>query len=309
MTWPGGAGTQLHLRGRARDLLTDSAGVGTVLAEDGFDIGLGADKSIEDISVTPHRPGIDRLVGARGGNGIRAALSEVSPEDLEDGSPLCLILDDVPGSGLISAFAWSRWDDDWMKRAAAPPAGAKGSRGRRPIVGTCAGFRPGSSALGVDGGSHPENRQNVAGVPALADPADPLGWHDLDPHPPVAMRRARRIDVWRDGSSIVADAMFRDSCWQPDGEEVAVHEYAIDAVIDVASGYLTAVSATPKVLPFAECPAAAPNAAWLVGVPASKLRTEVLERLRSSDCCTHLNDALRALTEVPVLAGLIRDPE
>jgi len=29
----------------------------------------------------------------------------------------------------------------------------------------------------------------------------------------------------------------------------------------------------------------------------------VLERLRGVDCCTHLNDALRSLAEVPVLAA------
>jgi hypothetical protein len=132
-----------------------------------------------------------------------------------------------------------------------------------------------------------------------------VGWHELDEHPPVAMRRARRIDVWREDDSIAVDAMFRDSCWQPDGVEVAVHEYSIAATMDGPSGRVLSVEATPRVLPFAECPAAAPNAAWLAGVPVRDLRSEVLVRLRSTDCCTHLNDALRALAEVPVLAGAL----
>ena len=34
-----------------------------------------------------------------------------------------------------------------------------------------------------------------------------------------------------------------------------------------------------------------------------ELRTEVLDRIQNTDCCTHLNDALRALAEVPVLAA------
>jgi hypothetical protein len=119
------------------------------------------------------------------------------------------------------------------------------------------------------------------------------------------MRRARRIDVWRETGTVEVDAMFRDSCWQPDGLEVAVHEYAIAATIDESSGVLASVVATPRVLPFAECPAAAPNASWMIGVPAATLRGEVLERLRSVDCCTHLNDALRALTEVPILASVL----
>jgi hypothetical protein len=35
------------------------------------------------------------------------------------------------------------------------------------------------------------------------------------------------------------------------------------------------------------------------------LRGEVLRRLRGTDCCTHLNDALRSLAEVPVLAATL----
>jgi hypothetical protein len=117
------------------------------------------------------------------------------------------------------------------------------------------------------------------------------------------MRRARRIDVWREGGELRIDAMFRDSCWDPDGQEVAVHEYQLIAGADEAAGALTSMVATPRVLPYVECPLAARNATRLVGSPLRTLRTEVLERLRGTDCCTHLNDALRALAEVPVLAA------
>ncbi len=55
-------------------------------------------------------------------------------------------------------------------------------------------------------------------------------------------------------------------------------------------------------LPYAECPGAAPNASWMAGTELRAMRTEVLERLRATDCCTHLNDGLRSLAEVPVLA-------
>jgi hypothetical protein len=272
--------------------LTDSEGAGQVLAEDSFTISLGVDRSIEEIEVAPERPGIETLVGARGGKGIRSALGEVSPA--EQSSPLCLILDDVPPSGLISIFAWTQWDTESVTR---PDPSGQPAR-THPQIGVCSGWRPGTSAL-----SQGRRGSNSAKVPSLADPADPLGWHHLDPHPPIAMRRARRIDVWQEGDSIVVDAMFRDGCWDRDGTEVACHEYAIDAVID--GGVLASVTATPRILPFAECPAAAPNAAWMLGVRADQLRTEVLERLRGTDCCTHLNDALRALTDVPVLAGML----
>ena len=52
-------------------------------------------------------------------------------------------------------------------------------------------------------------------------------------------------------------------------------------------------------------PGGAPNTAWLAGATARNLRTEVLERIQRTDCCTHLNDALRSLAEVPVLAALL----
>jgi hypothetical protein len=215
------------------------------------------------------------------------------------GQVINMLLDDIAGSTLIAGFAWSRWTDGWAKTASAGGS----APARRSMLGVCAGFRPGSKALDLGGTTNPQSRHNVAPVPSLSDPGDPLGWHELDPHPPVAMRRARRVDVWIDGDALVVDGMFRDSCWEPDGTEVAVHEYSIEAFVDRATGRVASVTATPRVLPFAECPAAAPNAAWMVGAHVRALRTEVLDRLRSTDCCTHLNDALRSLAEVPVLAA------
>jgi hypothetical protein len=41
------------------------------------------------------------------------------------------------------------------------------------------------------------------------------------------------------------------------------------------------------------------------GTPLRALRREVLDRLRLTDCCTHLNDGLRALAEVPVLVDAL----
>jgi hypothetical protein len=86
---------------------------------------------------------------------------------------------------------------------------------------------------------------------------------------------------------------------------VAVHEYRLLATADRSTGVLLSVDAQPRVLPYVECPMAAPNASWLVGTPLRQMRREVLERLRGEDCCTHLNDALRALAEAPILAAAL----
>jgi hypothetical protein len=308
MTWPEGFGTPLRLDGRSRDLLTPVEGRPSVLAQDEFCARVGPDRTVQEIETRPARAGIERLVGARGGSQLRSALRAVAPQEIDAGTPLSLLLDDVAGSTLIAGFAWSRWSDTWMRPQPSAADAAAQQAMRRKMVGICAGFRPGSQALANDGAtSNPQIRHNVAEVPPLADPADPWSWHELDPHPPVAMRRARRIDLWVENGAIGVDAMFRDSCWQPDGAEVGVHEYSIDATIDTATGELTRVMATPRVLPFAECPAAAPNAAWMAGIAARQLRTAVLERLRGTDCCTHLNDALRSMAEVPVLATALQE--
>jgi hypothetical protein len=116
------------------------------------------------------------------------------------------------------------------------------------------------------------------------------------------MRRHRRIDVWREGDLLRIDAFFRDACWEPDGSQIALHEYTVDASVDAAALTLVSVAATPRVLPFPECQWAAPHAAVLAGMPVSGFRTSVQEALTELRACTHLNDMLRCLAEVPALA-------
>jgi hypothetical protein len=43
----------------------------------------------------------------------------------------------------------------------------------------------------------------------------------------------------------------------------------------------------------------------MAGTELRAMRTEVLARLQKTDCCTHLNDGLRSLAEVPVLAAAL----
>jgi hypothetical protein len=299
MTWPDGLGTDLHLTGRCRDLLTPTEGEPTVL--DAADLLAVTDRSrtIERITGDPALPGLDRLVGGTAGGNLRKAIAHELPDQVEAGTPLHLLLDDLAGATLISGFAYFRRADQF-------PAFAETMAKARPrmTVNICSGFRTGASSLAADG-TLSGLPQNVAPVGPLADPEDPLSWHPLHPPPPVAMRRARRIDLWTEDDQLRVDAMFRDSCWDPDGSEVAVHEYRLLASADRSTGLLLSVDAQPRVLPYVECPMAAANAGWLVGTPMRMLRQAVLQQLRGQDCCTHLNDALRALAEVPVLAAAL----
>ena len=179
-----------------------------------------------------------------------------------------------------------------------------GGARRSSPVGICSGFSPGASVFDADGVV--QTIHQVQAVGSLLTDADPHAWHVLQPETTEPeMRRARRIDVWKDEVMHI-DAFFQDSCTTPSGTRVAVHEYNLAATADPVTGVLLSVMADPRVLPFDSCPAAAGNVDRMVGVPLSEFRSAVLERLPGTLGCTHLSDALRALAEVPVMAELIR---
>jgi hypothetical protein len=328
MAWPDGFGTPLHLVGRARDLVTTAAGEPVVAGLASMRVLVGPGRTIQAIEVVPERDGIEKLVGTQGGSYLRHAIDEVLPGEREAATPLHLLLDDVAGTSLVAGFVWMRWREVLAAgggssapggtAAAATAMFGTPSPGAQPdgLAGAqqfgirkgrviCSGLRPGGWAQTAREAGHD---QGHALRPAgdISTPGDPWGWHELPQHPPMAMRRHRRIDVLPDGDVLHVNAFFRDSGWDPDGSENVVHEYTVDADVDAASGTLAAVTATPRVLPFPECPWAAPHASQLVGLPVGTFRTGVQETLRELECCTHLNDMLRCLAEVPALAAAVR---
>ena len=118
-------------------------------------------------------------------------------------------------------------------------------------------------------------------------------------------RRARRIDLWRDGGLIKVDAGFQDSGSNPEGGRTAVHEYRVFAEIDAASGTVLALQALPLILPYRECPGASVKATRMIGQNVAQFRQSVLDTLPGTLGCTHLNDVLRALSDAPMLARLL----
>ena len=292
--WPDGVSGEGRYLGRARDAVTGQAGASpTIVGEASVDV-LAMMRQLTSISASPAPPGIQRLVGVRAGGYLRAALAEAVPEEKLAGTPLFLLLDDLAGATLVSGWAFSLWHEDWIRMARRGDA-------KTPVMqGICIGFRPGSPALDEEGRSRGE--QNVARVVPLPNPADPAGWHPLPALPEVNFRRARRIDVWREGDELAVESHFQDSASAPDGgDRWAVHEYLIHARIG-ADGTLKSIEALPGTLPYAACRAAPVNLQVLIGTPVRALRDEVLERLRFTSGCTHLNDMTRSLAEVPILA-------
>ena len=304
-TWPDGLGRTMRMHGRARDIYTSApGGPPRLLAEEEVRILASAAREILEIQGGRQDADLQALVGQKGGGNLRGVLASLLPDELAAGSPLNLLLDDVSGASLVAPWAWSRWTPDWQARlVAAAPAGER----RRRMEGICSGFQPGASSLAEDGAVGSAD-QSSAPVPPLQRPDDPAGWHALDGQEGVGMRRARRIDVWLEDDLVCMDVGFQDSATNPAGgpDRIAVHEYQVRATADIERFILRSVVAEPRVLPYRECPGASPNVARLIGTRLSDLRLAVPRELPGVIGCTHLNDVLRSLSDVPQLVSALQ---
>ena len=316
-TWPDGLQGDTVLDGRARDLRTSDDGTATVLAEASLRMVTDPRRVIKEIGSTPWVGGLRSLAGESAMSGFRRRLAATGATGAAGatgagaaaGTPLYQLLDDVPGATLVSGAAWQRWYD--MDRYLE----IKADVARRVMTDVCTGYQTGSSALQPDGTLRwRQDRQPAVDIDAvdigtgdigtgdIGTCGDDLAWHSHASPGGVSMRRARRIDVWLAGPVIGVDAFFQDSSTLPEGGRIAIHEYTLTAEADLETGTLRAVAPVPRVLPYDECPLAVGHVAALAGLPLGSLRVSVPERLRGPLGCTHLNDMLRALADVPALA-------
>lgn len=303
VTWTDGPTGPRRFEGRARDVLRPADGGADVIrAETQMEAMVSPDRTITAISADPSPPGLEKLVGERGGGHLRGVLRDLLPDLIVQAHPLYLLLDDISGVSLISNWGWAQWDGDWIKRMQESEGVSNMADMLSHRQDVCWGFREGSSALDI---AEHNYRDDAADGKDLRNPLDTAGWHQFPEHDGVSFRRARRIDVWREGGKIGIEASFQDSAPRPDGGRAALHEYIVRASIDAGSGVIESIEPEPRVLPFGECPGAIPNARALAGTPLSEIREAVLGRLRGPQGCTHLNDALRALGDVPELVGFL----
>jgi Protein of unknown function (DUF2889) len=290
----------MRMRGRARDLVTmREVDRPRVVADDELEIRASVRREVLAIRVSRGNDRAQALVGLDRGGSLRKSIASVFPEEIRETTPLHLLLDDYAGASLVANWAWTRWMPDAYQRRKESGAITAGRQGR--MVGVCSGFRPGSSSLHSDGSVNPSTQTNIRVAP-LQNPSDPWGWHLLPEQNGVGMRRARRMDVWVD-ERIWIDVGFQDSATSPGGGRVAVHEYSVQASASVESYTLLSLEARAHVLPYRECPDAINNIGCLVGRKLSEFRHEVPAVLAGVLGCTHLNDVLRSLSDVP---GLVR---
>src|SRR5512144_2073560 len=115
------------------------------------------------------------------------------------------------------------------------------------------------------------------------------------------MRRRRLLDV-APAERLDVYAMFRDSYVDLDGTERVLHEYDVNAVVDSATFLVEEIAVAPRALPYGECVLAAASAERIHGRSVGTLREYVAIDLWGPTTCTHLNDLLRFLADIPHLA-------
>jgi hypothetical protein len=297
--WPDGYGHPWVMTGTARDLVTPADGApAREVGRAAFTLTASLRREILAIATSPDHPRAQELVGVRAGGASREALKAIMGDIRA--TPLFQLLDDFAGASLVAGWIWSEWIADWHRQARSSGTQATAGRGGN-MENVCTGFASGASSLAEEGRPDHE-RQSRTEVGPLENPDDPLGWHEMPRQSGPQMRRARRLDLYRDNDMLRADIGFQDSGSNPQGGRTAVHEYRVYAEIDPARMTLVSLQALPLILPFRECPGAAVKIGRLVGLPVGNLRDAVLATLPGTLGCTHLNDVLRALADVPGLA-------
>jgi hypothetical protein len=308
---PEGLSGPMVITARARDLLTGDDGSSTELASTELVARLdGPSRQILSLDVAPTVDGLDDLIGTAVGPGFRGRMVQVLPAERDGGTLLHLLLDDLPGAALVSGYALQRGgflDGVQIKPSGeSPPPRPEGKGKTRSMPGDiCAGWASDATLMVTirSQGAIPVALGPPA--PVLESPGDPWSWHAMEPLPPQATRRRRRLDLippsGRDTAHRV-DIHFRDSYVDPDGAESVVHEYSVHGTVDLRGGQVVAMEAVAQVLPWMECPGALASAGRLAGVPFSGLRERVRREWTGASTCTHLNDTLRSLGDVPTLA-------
>jgi hypothetical protein len=275
-----------------RDLRTDVDGTPTVLDEVRLRIELDVSGTITAIESDPPEPALAPLVGANNQRGFRARADEAVPHHRDAATVLHQLLDDVPMAALINGYGWTReLGDDFDL----PAESSDRLRDR------CAGWVNDGVMLGAldETGIFPIPLGPLA--PDLADPGDPLAWHDMGEMARRSVRRRRRLDLV-DGDPLHVDVHFRDSYLAADAPEEILHEYTVQATVDRLTLVALSGEAQARTLPWPECPGALASAMRIAGEPIAGLRAKVHEDFRGTTTCTHLNDVLRSLHGVTALA-------
>jgi Protein of unknown function (DUF2889) len=297
MLRPNGLGGAVRLVGSGRDLFSKSNGDTKVRNVAGLNalVDFHHGRKIEAIHLDPEDPRTQDLVGISAGSGFRSAVDKFLPELHSTGDLVYQLLDDIPVATLVSGFALQQ--NHYPQKTITVP---------QQQADICSGWRSDGTIMVElrSTGRVPPPTGPLA--PSLESIDDPLAWHEMSTLPAQGMRRQRRLDLWTDHTgALQLDSMFRDTYMDADGATTVVHEYAVSATLDPKSFTIRSIAAQPHVLPWMECPAAAASAARLEDQGVGNLRSRVRDTFLGVGTCTHLNDQLRTLADVPTLAAAL----
>ncbi|HUY67392.1 MAG TPA: DUF2889 domain-containing protein [Acidimicrobiales bacterium] len=307
---PDGLRGELVISARARDLRTGPDGAASVVAEAELRARVdGRDRTLRFLDTVPALRSPDLLIGVVVGPGFRGRLAEAAPDEVDAGTLLHLLLDDLPGAVLVSGYAMQRGGAlDGPRPEGAAPAGPTAdspARGFRDDL--CAGWARDATMMVTIRGKGVIPLAIGPPAPRLEPPEDIWAWHDMPALAAHAMRRRRRLDVigTADRGTLRVDAHFRDSHMDEDGAESVVHEYSVSGRVDATEGRVVEMAAEARVLPWMECPGAVASAGRLVGMRLAELRARVRREMTGASTCTHLNDTLRSLGDVTALGSVL----
>lgn len=295
----------LQLHGRSRDIYTGLGLDTEIVGKAEVKAALEADHRLAEIETSPSARTLATLLGSVVGPGFRGAVHAALGAERGIDDAMYQLLDDLPVAALISGYA-TLYRPPTTSVTTAVPRGLQGSSDATRMLKAdiCAGWSSDATmmrALNAYG-----EMPVPLGPPApLLDESDPIAWHDIPPLGPNCMRRRRMIDVTA-GNPLHVYAMFRDTHTDPDGGETVLHEYSLNATLDPETSLITACKATPRSLPWTECPAAAQSSHRVEGSTPDKLRSFVGSEMKGTSTCTHLNDLLRSLGGLTALLKVVR---
>lgn len=244
------------------------------------------------------------LEGAMLGKATREAVRRELPDQVERRSLLVRAWEELSASAFLAPGSWFAWINDAVRYK---EVFGDASRLERPVLGICISYAPGSIAVTAEGKTNHEliarHRLGLA-----LHHGDPWAWHELEPLQGPQFLRFRYIDVWEQDGRIAIATGFQDSATLENEDEMrgVYHEYRADALIDPDGYVLEDIRITPGALPFTTCVAAPGNTDRLIGRPVSDFGRQVPAALGGVMGCTHLNEALKALQDVPMLAAELR---
>jgi hypothetical protein len=299
-THPDGPRGELVVLSDGRDLRTGPDGSVEVLDAVRLRARLAPDRTLLAVDGGP--PELQQLLGRRVAGGFRAALTEAIPQDAADGTVLHQIVDDWVGAVLVSGLAQMDLADPVLT----PEQVAQQRAGLGFSADQCAGWAAEATLIAstVQLGVMPINLGPPA--PELGRADDPDGLPPAVDLSPGDSRRIRRLDISPEPGALRLDVHFRDSWVGNDAQTRVVHEYSLDGSFDPITEVITGLEPTAHVLPWPECPAALASATRVVGLPLPDLRQTVRRDFTGTTTCTHLNDVLRSLADLPVLARRTR---